>query len=297
MKKMLFATAVLLLAVVLGLSLRDGESTAEQSAPTASPTAPSVASAPQQASLPVAASLAAPEGASPQALMDVEEVLTKSSNMRALVHEMLRNGDNRSIHIAVEAINRCAPFPLNMTTFSEKTLAALDQQVVQRWRNLVLACEAAGGIDKQQRRAVSSVVKDKYPELSFLNEPLKGNEIEREAIDGMLSPLSAARWLDTAVQQGKVKMLLADGSTAPEATSSLAIQVEACSSSSCDPLYAMVILCAQQGLCSQSTFAEQVSEMIQKEGKVTADNWQLLRTQAKDALTRSFPKIVDRLRK
>jgi hypothetical protein len=293
MKKIFLASAISLLAVILSISLWERESMVESSAATSLPAASFGASAPQTFS-PVAASQVAPESGATRASVDVEEVLTRSSNMRALVHEMLRNRDSRSIHIAIEAINRCASFPLEKKMFSENVLAALNQHVAQRWRHLALACEAAGGIDKQQRRAVSSVIKDRYPQLAYLNEPLKGNEAERESIDELMSPLSAARWLDMAVHQGKVNMVLADGTAAPEATSSLAIQVEACSSSSCDPLYAMVVLCAQQGLCSQSTFAEQVSEVIQKEGTVTAENWKLLRTQAKDALLKYFPKIMDR---
>jgi len=294
-KKLILVSVGVFLAGVLGISLLRSRSAREPLAVPSPQTAQIGASA-VQTSASIAASQPTREGAGTRALTDVEEELAKSSNMRALVHEMLRNGDRRSTLVAVGAINRCSPFPLDAKIFSEKALANLDQHVAQRWRHLVLACEAAGGIDRQQVSAVSSIIKNKYPDLSYINESLQGNEVERGAIDDFMSPLAAAQWLDKKVQLGEVKMLLADGSSAPEATSSLAIQVEACSSSSCDPLFAMVVLCTQQGLCSQSTFAEQVGEVIRREGKVSAGNWELLRARAREALLKFFPGIMSRPR-
>lgn len=222
----------------------------------------------------------------------VAALLESSSNLRALVHAMLSNGDRRSIVVAVGAINFCAGVQGDGSGFTADQLAMLPPAMAKRWHARVASCGAAGGIDAQQMRAVSAAVKDKYPEVAALNGPLQGSEAERAAIDSMRSAYAAARWIDKKVEKGELVFALPSGAPAAIRFSSLAVQVESCELAACDSLLAVVLPCVTQGLCTEATLAGQTELAMRKDEHMAMADWAALRGQARDALRQFFPRMT-----
>ncbi len=292
--------SVLTTCALLGLgfwflvhSSRDGTKQTEATSFGSSKSPESVQAAPQTASA-IQASATVIQPASSVGTDDIEARLDREPNYRVLVHAMLANGDRKSALTAMKALNRCSGFPLNNKVFLPQKIALLNQRVRQFWEARSTACDASGGIDGQQRRAVGALIKDRYPELLYLNNPMNASEAERAVIDTLSSPYAAFSWIDKKIERGDVKLLLASGRPVPNELASLAVQAEALSMSLSESLYGMVTLCATQKYCEDETIGEQVDKLVRSQKKISEADWTLVRKQARAELKRSFPTLMAR---
>lgn len=227
---------------------------------------------------------------------NLKEELEKHRNYRALLHEMLRNGDRQSLVIAVGAMNRCAGFPINPKLYPEDRLNQLNERVARRWKELVAACEASGGIDRQQRNAVQEMVRAKFPDLTYKVGSVEGGSSEREVIDSISDSDGAASWLALNLERKKIKMSLMDGKPAPLHLASSAIDAEVSTLTSADTDFAIVTWCGlQKNLCAFSSFEEQMDYNMMQDRKVPESEWRNLRAQARKILREHFPKMTMQL--
>ncbi|MFO1225345.1 hypothetical protein [Roseateles sp.] len=224
----------------------------------------------------------------------VRDELDRHSNFRALIHDMLKIGDRQSILIALGAIDRCTLSPHSRELFPEDKLKSLNVAVALRWEKMVSACGAGGGIDSQQIRAVVAMMRSRFPDLAYLSDSLQGTTAERDAIDSISTGHhAAARWIDKKLENQTLKMTFIDGKAAPQPLASLAIQIEACSVSACDSTLAFVNQCVgQPSLCSLDSFADQVEYSFRQDKSFSPEEWKHLRTQAREALRKNFPKLM-----